>query len=92
MARRNLTVVTNARTTRIVVERGRAVAVEYLRGRTPERVAVAGEAILCAGAVQSPHLLQLSGIGDPQRLRDAGHDRIDAAIGAGPALVGAQRM
>ena len=86
MARRNLTVVTNARTTRIVVERGRAVAVEYLRGRTPERVAVAGEAILCAGAVQSPHLLQLSGIGDPQRLRDAGIAPVHPLPGVGENL------
>lgn len=71
-ARPNLTVITGARTTRIVVEGGRAVAVEYIVGNKPARVEVAGEALLCAGAVQSPQILQLSGIGDPARLKDAG--------------------
>ncbi|MEH3037132.1 MAG: choline dehydrogenase [Sphingomonas adhaesiva] len=86
LGRRNLTVVTDARTARVVVERGRAVAVEYLRGRTRERVEVAGEAILSAGAVQSPHLLQLSGIGDPERLRAAGIETVHALPGVGENL------
>ena len=72
--RTNLRVVTEARTTRIVVENGRATAVEYVVGknRTPQRAAVGGEVLLCAGAVQSPQILQLSGIGDPDRLTAAG--------------------
>lgn len=86
LARPNLTVVTGARTARIVVERGRAVAVEYLRGKTKERIDVGGEAILCAGAVQSPHLLQLSGIGDPDRLRTAGIETVHALPGVGENL------
>lgn len=86
LGRRNLTVITAARTTRIVVERGRAVAVDFLRGKTPQRVDVAGEVLLCAGAVQSPHLLQLSGIGDPERLRAAGIATVHALPGVGENL------
>lgn len=86
LGRRNLTVITDARTARVVVERGRAVAVEYLRGKARERVDVAGEAILSAGAVQSPHLLQLSGIGDPDRLRAAGIDTVHDLPGVGENL------
>lgn len=65
--RANLTVVTHAHATRVVVERGRAVAVEYLvRGR-PMR-ANAGEIVLSGGAVNSPQLLLLSGIGGAAQL------------------------
>lgn len=84
--RRNLTVITDARTTRVVVERGRAVAVEYARGKTRERVEIAGEAILAAGAVQSPHLLMLSGIGPADRLRNAGVTPVHDLPGVGENL------
>ncbi len=71
--RPNLHCVTGARTTRIVVERGRATGVEYVTGRKAQRaIAAAGEVLLCAGAVQSPQILQLSGVGEPERLRAAG--------------------
>ncbi|MBW6523937.1 choline dehydrogenase [Sphingomonas sp. RHCKR47] len=83
MSRPNLTVITGARITRIVVERGRAVAVEYLRGQERARVEVLGEALLAAGAVQSPHLLQLSGIGDAAALRDVGVTPVHDLPGVG---------
>ena len=72
--RRNLTVVTDARTTAIRIENGRATGVDYVVGKKqqPQTVHAAREVVLCAGAVQSPHILQLSGIGDPERLRAAG--------------------
>jgi choline dehydrogenase len=74
MSRRNLTVVTDARTTRVVVEKGRAVAVEYVTGKRQQvqRAEAAEAVILSAGAVQSPHILQLSGIGAADELRSAG--------------------
>ena len=74
LGRSNLTVVTDARTTRIRIENGRAVGVEYVRGkrRVPHMDEADAEVLLCAGAVQSPQLLQLSGIGDADRLRRAG--------------------
>ncbi|WP_267382534.1 MULTISPECIES: choline dehydrogenase [unclassified Sphingomonas] len=88
LARPNLTVVTGARTTRIVVERGRAVAVEYVAGRRKQvvRADAAREVLLCAGAVQSPQILQTSGIGDPGRLRAAGVDVVHDLPGVGENL------
>jgi choline dehydrogenase len=74
LKRPNLAVVTNARATRILLENGRAVGVEYAARRgAPRRVIRARrEIILAAGAVQSPHILHLSGIGDPDHLRAQG--------------------
>jgi choline dehydrogenase len=67
--RPNLTCLTGARTTRILVENGRAVGVEVVEGKKPARAIYAdAEVILAAGAVQSPHILQLSGVGDPDEL------------------------
>ncbi|WP_433463097.1 GMC family oxidoreductase [Spirillospora sp. CA-128828] len=66
--RPNLTVVTGAQVSRIVVEDGRATGVEH----GGERVSARREVILAAGAIGSPHLLMLSGIGDSDHLRTAG--------------------
>ena len=85
--RPNLTVVTEARTTRILVERGRAVGVEYVRGRrVPETARADGEVLLAAGAVQSPHILQLSGIGAADALRTAGVKPVHDLPGVGENL------
>ena len=84
--RTNLTVEVGARTTRILIERGRAVGVEFVQdGQTKEARADA-EVLLCAGAVQSPHILQLSGIGDPDRLKAAGVTPVQALKGVGENL------
>jgi choline dehydrogenase len=84
--RANLTVEVGARTTRILIERGRAVGVEFVQdGKTIETRADA-EVLLCAGAVQSPHILQLSGIGDPDRLKAAGVTPVQALKGVGENL------
>ena len=66
--RPNLTVQTGAQVLRIVVDQGRATGVE-LAGQGVLR---AGEVILSAGAIGSPRLLQLSGIGPADHLRDLG--------------------
>ena len=85
--RRNLTIVTEARATRIRIERDRAVGVDYVVGRRRQAVSIdAGEVLLCAGAVQSPQILQLSGIGDPARLRAAGVAPVHALPGVGGNL------
>ena len=86
LGRGNLTVITDARTTRVIVERGRVVAVEYAVGKQRHRAEVAGEALLCAGAVQSPQVLQLSGIGAPERLREAGVQPVHDLPGVGANL------
>jgi choline dehydrogenase len=59
---------TGARARRIRVANGRAVGVEYDDGGRRRSVGVRHEVIVAAGAVQSPHLLELSGIGDRERL------------------------
>jgi choline dehydrogenase len=72
--RPNLRVITGALVHRVMLEGTRAAGVEYsVAGATS--VARAGrEIVLCAGAIGSPHILQLSGIGDAARLRAAGVD------------------
>ncbi|MCU6452739.1 choline dehydrogenase [Sphingomonas sp. A2-49] len=72
LARPNLTVLTDARTTRIRIAGGRAVGVDYVVGRDARTADARGEVLVATGAVQSPQLLQVSGIGDPARLRAAG--------------------
>jgi choline dehydrogenase len=70
--RSNLDVVTDAQAHRIIFDQGRAVAVDYGRRADVVRAAARREILLCAGAVGSPHLLQLSGVGNPEALRAAG--------------------
>ena len=60
--RANLTVITNARATRVLFDGKRAIGVEYRQGRQTLRLE-AGETILSGGAVNSPQLLLLSGVG-----------------------------
>ncbi|NML64407.1 choline dehydrogenase [Hymenobacter sp. RP-2-7] len=70
--RPNLTLITQAQVTRIVVEHGRAVGVEYLRDGELRRLNVSREVVLSAGALQSPKLLLLSGIGPAAHLQELG--------------------
>jgi choline dehydrogenase len=72
MARPNLEVVTDALVTKVVVEGARAAGVRYLMHGKEETAYVQGEVILSAGAIGSPHLLMLSGIGPADHLRDTG--------------------
>ncbi len=84
--RPNLTVVTDVRATRVVVENGRATGVEYLLGDTKE-VALAGrEVIVCAGAIGSPRLLLGSGIGPADELRAVGIEVSHELAGVGKNL------
>jgi choline dehydrogenase len=88
LARPNLTCLTGVRTTRIVVEDGRAVGVEIYdeKTKTKRTVHADAEVLLCAGAVQSPHILQLSGIGDPEELSAHGIEVVRALKGVGANL------
>jgi choline dehydrogenase-like flavoprotein len=72
MARRNLTVRPASLATRILVENGRATGVQYLRGGRSARAIADREVIVSGGAINSPQLLMLSGIGDPARLQAHG--------------------
>jgi choline dehydrogenase len=70
--RRNLRVITEALTRRVLFEGRRAVGIEYTKGGDPVKLRCAREVILAAGAINSPQLLLLSGIGPADQLRDKG--------------------
>ena len=72
VARSNLTVETGALAHRIVIERDRAVGVEYERRGETIVARAEREVILSGGVINSPQLLMLSGIGDPERLAEHG--------------------
>jgi choline dehydrogenase len=67
--RANLDVRLRAHVTRVLFSASRAVGVEYLRGGTPQQARARAEVLLAAGAINSPQLLELSGVGDAQLLR-----------------------
>jgi choline dehydrogenase-like flavoprotein len=66
--RSNLQVFTGAHTTRILIEHKRAVGVEFVHAGQTKQLKASREVLLCAGALQSPQLLMLSGIGPRQHL------------------------
>ena len=85
MDRPDLKVVTRAHVTRILFEGTRAVGVEYRRrGRLAE--ARAGEVVLCGGAINTPQLLQLSGVGPAGVLSEAGVEPLVDLPGVGENL------
>ena len=71
-SRRNLTVRTNAHVTKVLLRGNVATGVEWVRDGALERAHAEREVILAAGAVQSPQILQLSGIGPASLLRQHG--------------------
>jgi choline dehydrogenase len=85
MNRANLTVRTRAFVTKILFEGTRAVGVEYRHGNKVQQ-ARAGQVILCGGAINSPQLLQLSGVGPAGLLREHGIDVVADLPGVGENL------
>ncbi len=71
-SRQNLQVETNAFAQKILLEGKKAVGVSYLKGTEVREARARREVILCAGAIQSPQLLEVSGIGDPTHLNALG--------------------
>ncbi|MEY4883034.1 MAG: hypothetical protein RIS34_888 [Pseudomonadota bacterium] len=63
LSRPNLHLITGAHTTRILFEQKRAVGVEYQHGGQVKQLRASREVLLCAGALQSPQILMLSGVG-----------------------------
>ncbi len=86
LKRANLRVATHALVTRIDIAGGRATGVGYRRGGKTLSARAEGEVILAGGAINSPQLLMLSGIGDPDHLRDHGIDVVAALKGVGQNL------
>ena len=84
--RPNLTVLLNAQATRIAVERGRATGVEIVRKNGKEFYFASREVILSSGAIGSPRLLMLSGIGPPEHLAEIGIEVIHELNGVGSNL------
>jgi len=72
MSRPNLTVHTGALVTKILIEDGQATGVDYLRHGEIETAIADGEVIVCGGAVNSPQLLMLSGVGPADHLIEMG--------------------
>jgi len=72
MKRANLSVLTRAHVSRILFEGKKAVGVEYVRDGLCRQVRARREVILAGGAIASPQMLELSGIGDGRRLRELG--------------------
>lgn len=70
--RANVEVKPDSRCEKIVLKGGRARSVRFRQGRTPKTVHVRKEAIICAGAFQSPQVLMLSGIGPAAHLQSVG--------------------
>ncbi len=84
--RPNLTVVKHAHATRIVTQGNKATGIEYVVDRQRNVARAECEVIICAGAVQSPQLLQLSGIGDAAHLKRIGVSPIVDLPGVGANL------
>jgi choline dehydrogenase len=83
LKRPNLQLVTKAQVRRILFDGTRAIGVEYARGGAIEHADAGREVILSAGAIGSPHILQLSGVGAPEHLTRVGIPVRHALAGVG---------
>jgi choline dehydrogenase len=86
LGRPNLDVTTRALVTRVLFDGTRAVGVEYARGSRARARVLAGEVILCGGAVNSPQTLQLSGVGHAGALHALGIEVVADLPGGGENL------
>jgi choline dehydrogenase-like flavoprotein len=86
LKRPNLRLETGAHVTRVLIEQGRAVGVSWTRGGETFESRASGEVVLTAGAVNTPPLLERSGIGDGARLAALGIETVSHAPGVGENL------
>jgi choline dehydrogenase len=86
-SRPNLDIETRAFVTKVLFDGARAVGVEYTKGRdgAPRR-AMAGDVVLCGGAINTPQLLQLSGVGNAAELEPLGVRMVYDLPGVGEHL------
>jgi len=82
-SRGNLRVEVHAQSTGLILEGRRCVGVKYAQNGLSKEVRCNREVILCAGAIQSPHLLELSGIGQPELLKSFGIEPKHELAGVG---------
>ena len=86
LGRKNLTLMTGAHTTRVLLEGKRAVGVQVRVGGELKQLKALREVLLCAGALQSPQLLMLSGIGPGAQLQRHGIATVHDLPGVGANL------
>ncbi|SKQ86952.1 GMC family oxidoreductase [Mycobacteroides abscessus] len=86
LGRRNLSLRTGVLVTKLLADFDRITAVEYVEDGTTRTVRVGSEVVLCAGAIETPKLLLLSGIGPPKDLSDLGIPVTADAPGVGANL------
>jgi choline dehydrogenase len=86
LARTNLTLKTGVHVTRIIIERSRAVGVEYLENGQPKSAFAASEVVLASGAIGSAQQLLLSGVGPADELKAVGVDVVHDLPGVGRDL------
>ncbi|MEM7404443.1 MAG: GMC family oxidoreductase N-terminal domain-containing protein [Pseudomonadota bacterium] len=84
--RRNLTVESGAMAERLLFDGNRCTGVRYMRGGRAIDVQAAREVVVCSGSINSPKLLELSGVGHPEVLRDHGVQVRHALPGVGENL------
>jgi choline dehydrogenase len=84
--RRNLTVYTHAQVTRLLLDGRSVTGLEYSQDNRIHSVSAAAEVILSAGSINTPQLLQISGIGDPDMLVAAGVESVHRLPGVGRNL------
>ena len=87
LKRTNLTLEEGAHTTRVLIENGRAVGVEYLKDGQRRTVRARREVILAGGVYGSPQLLMLSGVGPGEHLKSMGIEPLVDLPGVGRNLV-----
>ena len=85
-SRSNLAIETDARCEKVIIENRRATGVRFRQGRETKTVRARREVILSAGALQSPQLLMLSGVGPAAHLKTFGVDLVIDAPGVGKNL------
>ena len=86
LSRPNLILLTGAQVERLIIKDGRAVGVQFAQGDRRLTAGAQGEVVLAAGAIGSPHILQLSGVGPGAWLKDAGVEVAFDAPGVGDKL------
>jgi len=86
LRRKNLTLIADATVTRVIFSDNQAVGVEFENSRGRQFVRARREVVLCAGAVNSPQLLMVSGIGDEEHLQRHGIEVIHHLPGVGHNL------
>lgn len=83
LGRPNLTFETDALASRLIIEDGRCTGVEYRKDGRTHKARASSEVIVSAGAIESPKLLLLSGIGDPKELKAVGVEPLVDLPGVG---------